>query len=126
MNPRTAHARVVTLGAIVALLLVLSVETLTIVQLGTKARAALWVMCVMPLALFLPGLLRGAWKTYLWLCFVLCAYFLAVVDQLFRPARGVADWLALVLVVVSFAAAMLYARWRQRELAAFMEAEDNG
>ena len=66
---------------------------------------------------FLPGLLRGAWKTYLWLCFVLLAYFMFTVDELFRAPADVREWLELVFNIVLFNAAMFYARWRQREIA---------
>ena len=117
MSARTATARTLALGSLVALLLVLSVEIFGIARLGNGARAVLWAMCVAPLALFLPGLLRGAWKSCQWLCFVTCVYFFAIVEQLFRPDRAAADWIALVLVVALFVSAMLFARWRQRELA---------
>jgi uncharacterized membrane protein len=39
------------------------------------------------------------------------------VSELFGPRREFADGAELVLIVVLFIAAMLYARWRKQELA---------
>lgn len=114
---RTELARRVSLGSYAVLLVVLSLQIFGIEGLEVRARAFFWVIATGPLIVFLPGLLRGTWKTYLWLCFVLLAYFMVAVDVLFRPGAGAVDWLQLVLICVLFTTAMFYARWRQRELA---------
>jgi uncharacterized membrane protein len=86
----------------------------------------LWTVWVLPLLLFLPGLLRGAWKSHLWLCFVLMVYFTVTVSELFDPRREAADWLELAAIVVLFVAAMMYARWRQRELGGGTDGSSDG
>jgi uncharacterized membrane protein len=115
--PASALARRLSLGCYAALVLVLSLQIFGIGKLELAARAFLWVLWTGPLLVFLPGLLRGTWKTYLWLCFVLLVYFMVVVGNLFGPGAGPADWLQLALICVLFNTAMFYARWRQRELA---------
>ena len=122
---RTRWARQLTLGCLVVLLVVLSVEIYGIVRLAPETRAFLWVIWVLPLLLFLPGLVRGNWKSYLWLCFVVLVYFMVTVSELFGPEREIADVFELMLIVVLFIAAMMYARWRQRELAG-AEVEEPG
>lgn len=117
MSERTARARQVALGSFVALVLVLAVEVLGIARLELATRVFLCVIWVGPLLVFLPGLLRGHWKTYLWLCFVILVYFMVAVSELFGPYRDAADVLELILIVTLFTASMLYGRWRQRELA---------
>src|SRR6185369_4210200 len=97
MRSRADSARLVTLGCLVALLLVLSVEIFGIRDLVLGGRAVLWGMCIVPLALFLPGLLRGAWRSYQWLCFVVCVYFFVIVERLFRPTSSALTWVSLVL-----------------------------
>lgn len=117
MAPRTRLAQRLALGCLVALLGLLSVEIFGIVRLAPETRAFLWVIWVVPLLVFLPGLVRGGWKSYLWLCFVVLVYFMVTVSELFGPKREIADVFELVLIVVLFVAAMMYARWRKRELA---------
>ena len=116
MSPRTRHARSVALVSFAAVVLLLSLQTFGIARLQLLTRAVLWVVWVLPLLLFLPGLLRGAWKSYLWLCFMILVYFTITVSKLFDPRRTPADWLELVAIVVLFVSAMMFARWRQREI----------
>jgi len=77
----------------------------------------LWLFMLLPLLLFLPGMLRDRLRSFIWLCFVCLGYFIALVERLFaRP-----DLLAvtgMVAVVTLFIAAMMYVRWRARELRA--------
>ncbi|MBP8925265.1 MAG: DUF2069 domain-containing protein [Pseudomonadales bacterium] len=117
LQRRTALAKRLALTCYAVLILLLSVEVFGIVRLEPATRAFWWVISIGPLIVFLPGLLRGAWKTYLWLCFVLLAYFMFTVDELFRAPADVREWLELVFNIVLFNAAMFYARWRQREIA---------
>lgn len=74
LQRRTALAKRLALTCYAVLILLLSVEVFGIVRLEPATRAFWWVISIGPLIVFLPGLLRGAWKTYLWLCFVLLAY----------------------------------------------------
>ena len=115
---RARLARQLSLACYGLLLLAISIEACGIVTLQPGARAVLWLMVVGPLMVFLPGLLRATWKTYLWLCFVLLIYFMLTVNRLFEAPLDAMAWCQLVLICVLFVAAMFYARWRQRELAA--------
>ena len=38
---------------------------------------------VMPLFIFLPGMLRDNLRSYIWLCFVCLGYFLRLVQRIF-------------------------------------------
>jgi len=115
--PRTELMRRVSLACYVLLVIALSQQVLGVEQLKHTTRGFLWVVWIGPLLVFLPGLVRGTWKTYLWLCFILLIYFMVVVGNLFGPRAAVADWLQLALICVLFTTAMFYSRWRQRELA---------
>jgi uncharacterized membrane protein len=118
LHERALLAQRVALACYAALVLVLSIEVFGIVRLEPASRSFLWVFWIGPLLVFLPGLLRGAWKTYLWLCFVLLVYFMVTVGELFDTRTADAgEWLELALNVILFNAAMFYARWRQREIA---------
>ncbi|HMV71484.1 MAG TPA: DUF2069 domain-containing protein [Pseudomonadales bacterium] len=113
----TELARRVTLVGYVLLLVVLSLQVFGITTVEPATRGFLWVIWAGPLVVFLPGLLRGTWKSYIWLCFVLLVYFMGTVSGLAAPPNAACEWLQLVLVCLVFTSAMLYARWRQRELA---------
>lgn len=111
MDARTALARRVAIGSLLALLLALLFATAAAAPLPT--RVVLAAFATMPLVVFLPGMLRGQWKTFQWLCFVVLLYFMQVVLRLFGPQATLLHWLELLLVCTVFISSMLYARWRR-------------
>jgi uncharacterized membrane protein len=88
----------------------------------------IWVLKVMPLLLFLPGMRKDNLRSYIWLCFVCLGYFMILVQRIFAQPDSLLVISGLVAVVILFIAAMLYVRWRARELrtinAAQMDAGD--
>lgn len=111
-------ARLIALSSYAMLLLTIAIALLGRTGLDARGRVLTWVVQSLPLLLFLPGLSRGAWKSYLWLCFVLLIYFMYIIERVFATDGGLLDVVQLVLIGALFVAATLYARWRQRELAA--------
>ena len=75
----------------------------------------LWLGKLLPLLLFLPGMLRDRLRSYIWLCFVSLLYFIALVERLFAVPGSALAICGLAAVVILFCAAMLYVRWRARE-----------
>lgn len=76
----------------------------------------IWLFHLLPLLMFLPGMLKDNLRSFIWLCFVCLGYFMHLVVAVFAQPD---NWLVitgLVAVVVLFNAAMLYVRWRAREL----------
>jgi uncharacterized membrane protein len=78
----------------------------------------IWALKLLPLMVFLPGMLRDNLRSYIWLCFVCLGYFLILVQRIFAQPDNPLVIGGLVAVVVLFVAAMLYVRWRARELRA--------
>ena len=78
----------------------------------------IWALKVIPLLIFLPGMLRDNLRSYIWLCFVCLGYFLILVQRIFAQPDSLLVIVGLTAVVVLFIAAMLYVRWRARELRA--------
>jgi len=76
----------------------------------------IWAIKVMPLLLFLPGMRKDNLRSYIWLCFVCLGYFMILVQRIFAQPDSLLVVSGLVAVVVLFIAAMLYVRWRAREL----------
>lgn len=73
-----------------------------------------WIVQMVPLLIFLPGLLRNNPRAYIGLCFVLLLYFIKAVEGVFSPARAWIDYALLTLTVVLFIVSMLTSRWLQR------------
>ena len=75
-----------------------------------------WVVKLAPLLLFLPGMLKDNLRSFIWLCFVCLLYFIVLVQRLFVVQGDTLAIVGTVAVVTLFTAAMLYVRWRAREL----------
>jgi uncharacterized membrane protein len=76
----------------------------------------IWALKVVPLLLFLPGMLNDNLRSFIWLCFVCLGYFLVLVQRIFAQPDNPVVIAGLICVVILFNAAMLYVRWRAREL----------
>ena len=78
----------------------------------------LWLVQMVPLLIFLPGLLRDNPRVYIGLCFVLLLYFIKAVEGVFSPARDWLDYALLILTVTLFIVSMLASRELQRSIRA--------
>jgi len=76
----------------------------------------IWAVKVMPLLIFMPGMLKDKLRSYIWLCFVCLGYFMLLVQRIFAQPDSLLVISGLVAVVLLFIAAMMYVRWRAREL----------
>ncbi len=76
----------------------------------------IWLGKLLPLLIFLPGMLRDTLRSYIWLCFVSLLYFIALVERLFALPGNALAIVGMAAVVTLFMAAMMYVRWRAREL----------
>ena len=73
----------------------------------------LWLVQLLPLAIFLPEMLRNNSRAYIGLCFVLLLYFIKAVEGVFSPARAWIDFWLLGWSTTLFISAMLTSRWLQ-------------
>ena len=85
----------------------------------------IWALKLLPLLLFLPGMLKDNLRSYIWLFFVCLGYFIILVQRLFAQPGSLLATTGMVAVVILFTAAMLYVRWRARELRAANEHHTN-
>ena len=76
----------------------------------------IYVLSLLPLMIFIPGMLRDNPRTLIWVCFVILMYFAVAVDNLAGPAPQPLDIVELITSLVLFSAAMMFARWRQQQL----------
>ena len=80
---------------------------------------------VLPLLIFLPGMLKENLRSYIWLCFVSLLYFIALVERLVAQPDSALAIAGMCGVVTMFIAAMMFVRWRARELKSANEALSN-
>jgi len=73
----------------------------------------IYFIVLTPLLIFIPGLLMDSIRTLIWLGFVLLIYFAASVYGVADSQVQTLDIAELVLSVVLFSSAMIYARLRQ-------------
>lgn len=73
----------------------------------------IYFIVLTPLLIFIPGLLMDSIRTLIWLGFVLLIYFAGSVYGVADPEVQTLDIAELVLTVVLFCSAMIYARLRQ-------------
>ena len=85
----------------------------------------IWMLKLLPLMIFLPGMLKDNLRSFIWLCFVCLGYFIILVQRLFAQPGSLLPIIGMVAVVVLFTAAMFYVRWRARELRATDERHMN-
>ncbi len=116
MTERSLRTGVARRAALASLTLLILAQALDAWVRG--APLGIYLLRILPLAIFLPGLIRDQVRTYIWLCFVILLYFLTVVLRLFYDPADPVAWVAMASIVVFFNAAMLYARWRSQELRA--------
>jgi uncharacterized membrane protein len=78
----------------------------------------IWLAYLLPLLIFVPGMLRDRLRTYVWLCFVVLLYFVRLVLRLFAEPGALPPIIGMVAVVGLFTCAMLYVRQRGPQLRA--------
>lgn len=105
--------RIATTAAVAEILLVAGWTLRTAQAEAALYAGFLWILVKCgPLLAVLPGLVRGSHRAATWLCFVLCAYFLAAVLSAAAPPP--LRWLGLLEVAVistGFVAGLLATRW---------------
>jgi len=76
----------------------------------------LWLVRVLPLLIFLPGLLQGQLRVHAWLSFAILLYFTHAVITSFIPGELFYGLLYSSLCVAVFCAAVIYIRVARKHL----------
>ncbi|TNF32913.1 MAG: DUF2069 domain-containing protein [Gammaproteobacteria bacterium] len=97
-----------------ALFLVLTgVDALWVYPEDGHPNVTIWVIGTLPLLVFLPGMLRRNFRSFIWLCFVLLFYFLKIVWDLGAAQVLWIDQCLLAVLVPLYTASMLFVRWHR-------------
>ncbi len=109
----------------VALIAALSLSTWVWVQEGRQPSIAIWVIRILPLAVFAYSVFKHQLKGLAWLCFVTLGYFVMAVTQSMSPRALMINHVELVLIVLLFCSATLFIRWHARLLKATAETQSD-
>ncbi len=101
-------SRFLTRSSYALLILTISINLWT-----ENAPWAAFLFFLVPLFIFLPGMIADTVRNLIWMGFALLMYFLIVVYKLSVPEPQALDIAELVLTTVLFSASMFYARIRQ-------------
>jgi uncharacterized membrane protein len=111
MSTLASKTRVVCWASFIVLLWQQTMEMWT-----GQAPWIIWLALLLPLVIFLPGMFRENLRSYIWLCFVSLLYFMRLVESLFENPRDALSIVGMVAVCTIFCSAMMYVRWRAKEL----------
>lgn len=75
----------------------------------------IWCLQCVPLLILIPSMLRKNPRSYIWLCFIILVYFIALVERVMSPSRNWLNMFQLFLVSSIFITAMFTSRWLQQE-----------
>ena len=111
LHAKLDKARKLTWTSFCLLLLTLSANSLVKMQ-----PVVIMALTLLPLIIFVPGMLKEHYKSLSMLCFVTLLYFIVSVTNLFAPTRNGFDIVETILIIILFNAAMLFSRWKQYSL----------
>lgn len=93
-------------------LVVLTLTTWWLHQEGRQPSLTIWLVRIVPLLVFVPGMLKRNLRSLAWLCFVVLMYFMIAVTEAMSPLRLWINYVEVVLSVAIFLTAMMTIRWQ--------------
>jgi uncharacterized membrane protein len=85
-----------------------------------------WSIQMLPLLLVLPGLVAGKANSFMWLCYLMLAYFIKGFDGIISPSRAWIDYFVISLSCLLFISSMLTGRWLRLPISQHQEAQNVG
>ena len=93
-------------------LIVLTLTTWWLHQEGRQPSLTIWLVRIVPLLVFVPGMLKRNLRSLAWLCFVVLMYFMIAVTEAMSPLRVWINYVEVFLSVAIFLTAMMTIRWQ--------------
>jgi uncharacterized membrane protein len=73
----------------------------------------IWLIPMLSIAIFLPGMIVNSHRTYNWLCFAILLHFTVGVSNAMAPNGQFGDYIQIALTSILFVSAMMTSRWLQ-------------
>lgn len=110
------RTRLLVLGSYFGLMLVFTLSTLLLPSCNKQPNTVIWVLHILPLLMFVGGVLRQNTRTHVWLAFVSLGYFMLSVTAVLACSSPLMI-IETALIVLLFCSSTAFIRWRSRELA---------
>ena len=104
------RSKLVVLTAYYGLFLYFLVSSILVYERLSPISIIVWLIQIVPLLIFLPGLHRTHLRTYAWLSFVMLLYFIHAVLVAFEPASLWLGITEITLCTIAFGFLMLFIR----------------
>lgn len=111
LEPRLRITRWLSLIGYLGVMLTLLVYNALFAELHGANPVVIIGTLLVPLLIFLPGILLGNVRAHAWLCFAINLYFIYGVLVCFQPGRLIYGGLLVGLSLLYFIPAMGYVRW---------------
>ncbi|MAB22863.1 DUF2069 domain-containing protein [Pseudomonas neustonica] len=111
LQPRIKISRWIALIGYLGLIVVMLGYNLLYADMHGANPVIIIAVQLLPLSIFLPGILIGHVRTHAWLCFAINMYFIQGVLICFQPGRLNYGLLMSGLSVLYFIAALYFVRW---------------
>lgn len=114
LNQKVKLSHLTTLLSYLLLLVLMVVSTFLSTLPPEASRGFMLAVKIVPLLIFLPGLLKGNLRAHIWLCFVVLFYFTRAVVDAFLTEGAILESVITATTVVVFIAAMMNVFWQKR------------
>jgi uncharacterized membrane protein len=114
LEKRAGFAGSVMKASYLLCLLVLTLSTWVWVQEGRQPSLTIYLIRILPLAIFAGAVFKVSLRGLAWLCFVCLGYFISAVTESMSPLAIWINYLELALIVILFCSAMIYIRWQSQ------------
>lgn len=122
MNTQRAYWTMI--GSYLALMLILLAQTFSNVPQALDLNALqlfglgliIWLVKILPLLLFIPGLIKRRHSTSAWLSYMSMLYLVLGVLLTFTQGASSYGWSMSIATLVLFLSSMLYTRWHKADL----------
>jgi uncharacterized membrane protein len=111
LEPRVRISKLLGWLGYFGLMLTLLIHTVFFADLHGARTWVILAVQLVPLLIFVPGILAGSPRTFAFLCFAINLYFIHGVLVCFQPGRGLYGGLLVFLSLLYFLAALGYVRW---------------
>lgn len=113
LKPKADISHLIAISSHIALIVFFALWFFVIAPPATASAMVIFSVHALPLALFLPALIKRHPRTYAWLCFFVLFYFCqGTINTFLLPSLpGILGLIETILTTVLFLSAMMCTRW---------------
>lgn len=111
---KVKYSQITALISYLLLLVLLVVSTLLTTLPPEASRGLMLAVKIIPLIIFLPGLLKGHLRAHIWVCFVVLFYFTRSVVAAYLTEGDLLETAITATTVMLFIASMMNVFWQKR------------